>query len=125
MASVTVEDVRDIINISPTDIPDEKIQKMIKRAETTLELELEKEIDYNNCTEPEKEFITLLAAVYAICHLTGGSAVGLNFSMDTKHNNHKQKPHPTTASKTTPKKLPHRRKNHNQKKQTPKKGDNP
>ena len=81
MASVTVEDVRDVINISPTDIPDEKIQKMIKRAETTLELELEKEIDYNNCTEPEKEFITLLAAVYAICHLTGGSAVGLNFTI--------------------------------------------
>jgi hypothetical protein len=49
---------------------------MVKRAEVTLELELGKEMDYNDCTEAEKEFITLLAAVYAICYLTGGSAVG-------------------------------------------------
>jgi len=46
-----------------------------------LELELNKEIDYRDCTEAEKEFITLLAAIYAICYLTGGSAVGLNFSI--------------------------------------------
>ena len=50
---------------------------MIKRAEVTLELELGKEIDYNDCTDAEKEFITVLAAIYAICYLTGGSAVGL------------------------------------------------
>jgi len=29
----------------------------------------------------QKEFITVLAAVYAICYLTGGSAVGLSFSI--------------------------------------------
>ena len=46
-----------------------------------LELELNKEIDYRDCTEAEKEFITILAAIYAICYLTGGSAVGLNFSI--------------------------------------------
>ena len=40
------------------DIPDAKLQKMVKRAEVTLELELGKEIDYANCTEAEKEFIT-------------------------------------------------------------------
>ncbi|MGB9778341.1 MAG: hypothetical protein ACPLW8_02955 [Candidatus Bathyarchaeales archaeon] len=81
MASVTVDDVRDVINVSPSDIPDSKIAKMIKRAEVTLELELEKEIDYQNCSEAEKEFITVLAAIYAICYLTGGSAVGLSFSV--------------------------------------------
>jgi hypothetical protein len=81
LASVTPSDVRDTINISQTDIPDEKLQKMIKRAETTLSLELGREVDSANCTEAEKEFITLLSAVYAICFLTGGSAVGLNFSV--------------------------------------------
>jgi hypothetical protein len=73
--------VRDTINVSDADIPDAKLQKMVKRAEVTLELELGKEIDYADCTEAEKEFITVLAAVYAICYLTGGSAVGLSFSV--------------------------------------------
>lgn len=81
MAVVTVDDVRDVINISAEDIADDKILKMVKRAEVTLELELDKDIDYNNCTEAEKEFITVLAAIYAICYLTGGSAVGLSFSL--------------------------------------------
>ena len=81
MESVSVEDVYDVINLSAADIPDAKVLKMIKRAEVTLELELGKEIDYSDCTDVEKEFITLLAAVYAICYLTGGSAVGLSFSV--------------------------------------------
>ena len=81
MASVTPDDVRDAINISPADIPDNRILKMVKRAEVTLELELGKEIDYDDCTDAEKEFITVLAAIYAICYLTGGSAVGLSFSV--------------------------------------------
>jgi hypothetical protein len=78
---VSVDDVRDVINLSTVDVPDAKVLKMIKRAEVTLELELGKEIDYADCTDAEKEFIAVLAAVYAICYLTGGSAVGLNFSV--------------------------------------------
>ena len=85
MAAVTVDDVRDIINITQEDIPDSKIAKMIKRAEVTLELELGREIDYANCSDAEKEAITVLAAIYAICYLTGGSAVGLNFSIGDKN----------------------------------------
>jgi len=81
LVSVAVDDVRDVLNVSAADVPDSKVLKMIKRAEVTLELELGKEIDYNDCTDAEKEFITLLAAVYAICYITGGSAVGLNFSV--------------------------------------------
>ena len=81
LSSVTVDDIRDVINISSADVPDEKLLKMIKRAEVTLELELDREIDYQNCTESEKEFITVLATIYAICYLTGGSAVGLSFSV--------------------------------------------
>jgi hypothetical protein len=81
LANVSFADVRDAINVSNADVPDVKLQKMIKRAEVTLELELGKEIDSANCSDAEKEFITLLAAVYAICYLTGGSAVGLSFSV--------------------------------------------
>jgi hypothetical protein len=81
MVNVALSDVRDAINIGEADVPDVKLQKMLKRAEVTLELELGREIDYHACTEAEKEFIILLAAVYAICYLTGGSAVGLSFSV--------------------------------------------
>jgi len=54
---------------------------MIKRAEVTLELETDTSIDYADCTDAQKEFITVLAAIHAVCYLTGGSAVGLNFSV--------------------------------------------
>jgi hypothetical protein len=84
LANVSVDDVRDVLNIGSGEISDEKILKMIRRAEVVLELELGKEIDYLECTEAEKEAITLLAAIYAICYLTGGSAVGLNFSIGDK-----------------------------------------
>ena len=63
LVSVSVDDVRDVINVSAADIPDAKVLKMIKRAEVTLELELGKEIDYDDCMDAEKEFITVLAAV--------------------------------------------------------------
>jgi hypothetical protein len=81
LANVSLADVRDTINIGNADIPDDKLEKMVKRAEVTLELELGMEIDSADCSDAEKEFITLLAAVHAICYLTGGSAVGLSFSV--------------------------------------------
>jgi len=81
LASVSADDVRDVINVSSAEVPDAKVLKMIKRAEVTLELETNKEIDYSSCTDAQKEAITVLAAIYAICYLTGGSAVGLSFSV--------------------------------------------
>jgi hypothetical protein len=68
LASVSPDDVRDVINLSTGDVPDAKVLKMIKRAEVTLELELGKEIDCDDCADAEKEFIMVLAAVYAICY---------------------------------------------------------
>jgi hypothetical protein len=81
MGSVSAEDVRDALNLKDSDVSDARVLKMIKRAEVTLELELSADIDYQNCTDAQKEAITLLAAIYAVCYLTGGSAVGLNFSV--------------------------------------------
>jgi hypothetical protein len=81
MGSVSAEDIRDTLNLKDSDISDAKVLKLIKRAEVTLELELTADIDYQNCTDAQKEAITLLAAIYAVCYLTGGSAIGLNFSV--------------------------------------------
>ncbi len=78
---MSVDDVRDVLQVDNSDIPDEKVLKMIKRAQVTLTLELSTEISYQNCSEAQKEAITVLAAIYATCYLTGGSAVGLNFSI--------------------------------------------
>ena len=36
MASVSVDDVRDVVNVSSAEVPDTKVLKMIKRAEGTL-----------------------------------------------------------------------------------------
>ena len=87
MASVSVDDVRDVINITSEEIPDAKILKMIKRAQVTLELETDKQVDSSNCSDAEKEAIIVLGAVYAICYLTGGSAVGLSFSVGDQNVN--------------------------------------
>ncbi|MDI9578389.1 MAG: hypothetical protein QM398_09685 [Thermoproteota archaeon] len=81
MTSVTTEDVKDVLHLSDADIADAKILKMVKRAQVTLSLELSQTIDASDCTDALKEAITLLAAIYAVCYLTGGSAVGLNFSV--------------------------------------------
>jgi len=54
LASVAVDDVRDVINVGSSEVSDSKIAKMIKRAEVTLELETDKEIDYSNCSGAEK-----------------------------------------------------------------------
>jgi hypothetical protein len=37
VASVSADDVRDVINVSSAEVPDAKVLKMIKRAEVTLE----------------------------------------------------------------------------------------
>ncbi len=49
LASISLDDVRDVINLSAADVPDAKVLKTIKRAEVTLELELGKEIYCDDC----------------------------------------------------------------------------
>jgi len=53
---VSVDDVRDVINVSSAEIPDAEVLKIIKRAEVTLELETRKEIDYSSYTYMNKGF---------------------------------------------------------------------
>jgi hypothetical protein len=84
LASVTADDVRDTMNLTAADIADSKVVKMMKKAETTLKLETGRSIDYNNCTDEEALFITNLSAIYVLCHLTGGTAAGLSFSVGSQ-----------------------------------------
>jgi hypothetical protein len=56
LASVSADDVRDVINVSSAEVPDVKVLKMVKRAEVALELETGKEIDHN-CSNVKKEHI--------------------------------------------------------------------
>jgi hypothetical protein len=51
MASVSPDDVRDVLNVNDSDIPDVKVGKMIKRAVITVGLELSAEVDSANCSE--------------------------------------------------------------------------
>jgi len=81
LTTVSADDVRDVVNVSSAEVPDAKVLKMIKRAEVALELETGRQIDYADCTDAEKEFITVLSAIYVICYLTGGSAAGLSFQI--------------------------------------------
>ncbi len=105
MASVSADDVRDAINVASAEIPDAKVLKMIKRAEVTLELETGTSVDYEDCTDAQKEFITVLASIYAICYMTGGSAVGLNFSVGDQNINVLNNAPPLDVLKTEAKRL--------------------
>jgi hypothetical protein len=81
LASVSADDVRDVINVSSEEIADNKVSKMIARAKVTVELETDKPVDVGDCSDAEKEAVVVLSAVYCICYLTGGSSVGLSFSV--------------------------------------------
>ena len=45
MAGVSVDDVRDVINVSSAEVPDAKVLKVVKRAEVTLKLGIDQGID--------------------------------------------------------------------------------
>jgi hypothetical protein len=94
---VTADDVRDTISVSAVDISDAKIAKMLKKAETTLKLETGRNIDYSNCTDEEALAITNLASIYALCHLTGGTAAGLSFSIGNQRVDISEKAPPLTV----------------------------
>ncbi len=81
MVEVTVDTVRDRLNLTADDVEDEKVVEMIEDATATIQLETGLTIDYTDCSEAEAAAIKNLAAIYLFCHLSGGSAAGLNFSV--------------------------------------------
>lgn len=85
MVNITANAVRDRLNLTENDVTDEKVIEMIEDATATIEVETGLTIDYANCSESEAVAIKNLAAIYLLCHLTGGSAAGLNFSVGDLH----------------------------------------
>ena len=81
MVKVTPERVRSRLNISQEEIEDEKLAEFIADAAAEIGLQIGKEINYEDCSQIEAAAITDLAAIYCICHLTGGKAVGLSFNV--------------------------------------------
>ena len=81
MVKVTPERVRSRLNISEEEIEDEKLTEFIADAAAEIGLQIGKEINYEDCSQIEAAAITDLAAIYCICHLTGGKAVGLSFNV--------------------------------------------
>jgi len=55
LAGVSVDYVLGVINVGSAEAPDAKVLRMIKRAEATLELEADKQIDYTNQTPLERK----------------------------------------------------------------------
>ena len=81
MVKVTPERVRARLNLSQEDIEDEKLAEFIADATAEVSLQIGREINYEDCSQIEAAAITDLAAIYCICHLTGGKAVGLSFNV--------------------------------------------
>ena len=81
MVKVTPERVRARLNLSQEDIEDEKLAEFIADAAAEVSLQIGREINYEDCSQIEAATITDLAAIYCICHLTGGKAVGLSFNV--------------------------------------------
>jgi len=54
LASLAVDDVRDVINVGSVEVSDVKVLKMVKRAEVTLELEPSQRNHLQQRTDAEK-----------------------------------------------------------------------
>ncbi|MGB9693536.1 MAG: hypothetical protein ACPLYF_01690 [Fervidobacterium sp.] len=52
----------------------------VAEATAWLSSEIDRTLNYTDCTEAEANAIRNLAAIYCYCYVTGGVAVGLDFS---------------------------------------------
>lgn len=81
MVAVTADQIRRRLGLASADISDEDVQAFRDEATAFLSEEIGKTLDATNCTESEANAIRNLAAIYSYCKVTGGSAVGLDFSV--------------------------------------------
>lgn len=77
MVAVTPDSVRERINVSVAEAPDDVVNRFINAAAVTVGLEIGEDVDGSDCTSAEA--IRNLAAIYCACRITGGSAAGLSF----------------------------------------------
>jgi len=83
--SVSTDQVRKRLGLTAEDIKDEDVMAFVAEATAWLSDEVSKTFDYTSCTESEANAIRNLAAIYCYCHVSGGVAVGLNFSVGDLH----------------------------------------
>ena len=81
MVAVTPDSVRERINVSAAEAPDDVVNRFISAAAVTVGLGIGEDVDASDCTSAEAEVIRNLAAIYCACRITGGSAAGLSFSI--------------------------------------------
>jgi len=81
MASVTADHVRKRLGLTNADIKDEDVMAFVAEAAAWLSNEIGRTLNYADCTEAEANAIRNLAAIYCYCYVTGGVAVGLDFSL--------------------------------------------
>lgn len=79
VAGVTPSGVRERINVSAAQCPDDVVNRFITHATATVNKHTGLNIDPGNCTDAEETAIGNLAAIYCACRITGGSASGLSF----------------------------------------------
>jgi len=81
MVSITADQIRKRLGLTEADISDEDVLALRDEATAFLSEEIGKTLNTENCTEAEANAIRNLAAIYCYCKVTGGSAIGLDFSV--------------------------------------------
>ena len=85
MAEVSADQVRKRLGLTAEDVSDEDVMAFVTEVTAWLSNEISRTLDYTSCTESEANVIRNLAAIYCYCHVSGGVAVGLNFSVGDLH----------------------------------------
>ena len=78
---MTPESVRERINVSAAEAPDDVVNRFVTDAGVTLEGEIGETVDPSSCTSAQAVVIRNLAAIYCACRITGGSAAGLSWRL--------------------------------------------
>lgn len=81
MVSVSADSVRNLVNLTADDVADDKVTEFLTQTAAEISLETDLTIDYTSCTEAEAAAVRLLAALYCLCYVTGGSVAGRSFSL--------------------------------------------
>jgi len=69
------------VNLTVDDVADDKVTEFLTQATGEISVETDLTIDYSSCTEGEAAAVRLLAALYCLCYVTGGSATAHSFSL--------------------------------------------
>ena len=83
--SVSADQVRKRLGLTVEDVKDEDVMAFVAEVAAFLSEEIGRTLDYTSCTESEANAIRNLAAIYCYCYVSGGVAVGLNFSVGDMH----------------------------------------